>query len=264
MLKIVVFDGGWGGEIVANYLANELKIVEIIRVIDWRHAPYEDKTLTQVCHYAEDSLREYFGKVDLIVLGGYMSSYAIGYLQRRYCRQKFVGMSINYYRILKSRLYPSDITVMMNNSLIDTPICDTMREKLPFSTLVVPDCSGWETLINDGVISEGRIRSDLEDYFELAPKKTYRKQDRDTSILSRIIQEKYGLKTDARVPPTSPDTPLIHSDVVLLLNTNFWEIRGDLERIFGYNVRVLDFRQKLLHDVCAALNLLGVDGERSK
>ncbi len=44
MLRIVVFfDSGWGGELVARYLEQELEIVEVIRVIDWGHAPYSEK-----------------------------------------------------------------------------------------------------------------------------------------------------------------------------------------------------------------------------
>ncbi len=261
MLKIVVFDGGWGGAIVADYLAEELTIAEVSCVIDWPHAPYGERTLTQICHYAENALREYIGKVDLVVLGGYTVSYAMEYLRHRYRKQKFVGMDVNYYQILRSRLYPSHVTVMMSGSLIDTPMCDDLRRKLPFSTIVVPDCRGWEEMINNGMISAARIRSDLENYFELAPKNVFKAQDRRSSLLTEIMREKYGEPPD---PPVEQDYPLVHSDVVLLLNTTFWEVKEDLERIFGYSVRVLDFRQKLLHDVCTALDLLGVDGRRSK
>lgn len=261
MLKIVVFDGGWGGEVVANFLESELGIAEIIRVVDWDNAPYEDKTLTQICHYADRALRPYIGKTDLIVMGGYTASYALGYLRRRYNTQKFVGMGVNYRRILKSRLYPYNVTLMMDSMLIDTPFCTELQEKLPCSTLVVPDCSGWETMINEGLITIERMRADLETYFELSPRKTYLKSERNSSILVKVMQEKYAAKSPA--PARIASEPLIHSDVVLLLNTNFWEIKEDLEKLFGYNVRVLDFRRKLLRDVCAALNLLGVDGERS-
>ena len=48
MLKIVVFDGGWGGELVADYLAEELQTIEIERVIDWKHAPYDNKTISEM------------------------------------------------------------------------------------------------------------------------------------------------------------------------------------------------------------------------
>lgn len=264
MLKILVFDGGRGGQLVTNYLAEELNIAEVESVIDWEHAPYSENTLTQICHYAEKALQRYIGKVDLIVLGGYTASYALDYLKEKYPKQKFVGMDVNYHRILKSRIYPSNITVMMSNTLINTQFCEVMRRKLPFSTLVVPDCTGWEDMINSADISADRLRGDLEDYFELAPKKSFVAQDSRESLLTRVLQEKYESTANKGGPSKQQDYPLIHSDVVLLLNTTFWEVKEDLERIFGYGVRVLDFRQKLLHDVCTALDLLGVDGRRSK
>ena len=38
MLKIVVLDSGFGGELFADKLNDQLSIVEVIRVIDWRNA----------------------------------------------------------------------------------------------------------------------------------------------------------------------------------------------------------------------------------
>ena len=88
MLKIVVFDGGWGGELVADYLAEELQTIEIERVIDWKHAPYDNKTISEIESLSEDCLRPYVGKVDLIVLGGYATSLALEFLEQ--CRSLLV------------------------------------------------------------------------------------------------------------------------------------------------------------------------------
>ena len=38
MLKIAVFDGGYGGDFFAEWLKEEIPVVEIDRVIDWRNA----------------------------------------------------------------------------------------------------------------------------------------------------------------------------------------------------------------------------------
>ena len=38
MIKIVIFDSGYGGELLADYLESELPVVNIVRVIDWHHA----------------------------------------------------------------------------------------------------------------------------------------------------------------------------------------------------------------------------------
>ncbi len=37
--KVVVFDCGIGGELFADYIENELAIIDVVRVIDWRHSP---------------------------------------------------------------------------------------------------------------------------------------------------------------------------------------------------------------------------------
>lgn len=57
-----------------------------------------------------------------------------------------------------------------------------------------------------------------------------------------------------------PNTP----GLVLLLSTHFWSIKPELEQIFGWRVKIMDFRKKLLHDVCAALGLRGVHGDKAR
>lgn len=263
MLKIVVFDGGCGGENVANYLGKELGVVEVVRAIDSRSNVYESKNLAAVCTSVERRLKPYIGDVDLIVLGGYTVSAALKHLQRKYPQQKFVGVGVNYYRIFSSTIYPRRITAMMNEKLIESELCNELRENLPYSTLAVPDFSGWEYLAKYGRLTPAVMREDLENYFELRPKsnrqiaaeRTAAKKSR--SILEKIASEKQQTKEE-------PKPALIPSDVVLLLNTCLWGVKEELEYIFGYKARVLDFRQKLLHDTCIALGLKGADGERSK
>lgn len=261
MLKVVVFDGGYGGQVVAKYLAEELSVVEVKCVIDKKHGLYDTKSFTQVCLRVEKNLRIYIGKVDLIVLGGYTVSLAVEYLRELYPNQKFVSVGINYYRILKSSNYPTRITVMMNEPLIESSLCEELKENLPYSTLAVPDCSGWNQLAGAGQLSSEVIRTDLGTYFELyqpQPIKLSPIPSKSESLLATIIKEKYYPSV------TEAERRLIPSDVVLVLNTCLWNVTAKLEEVFGYKVRVLDFRQKLLHDTCISLNLLGADGERSK
>lgn len=286
MLKIVVFDGGWGGELVADYLAEELRTIEVERVIDWEHAPYDNKTVSEIEGLSGDCLRPYVGKVDLIVLGGYAVSLALESLERQYPTQKFVGMGINYYRILKSRSYPSQIAIFVDSILIESDFCQEIRQKLPYSTIIAPDCSGWEDLINIGEMSKEVLCLELCDHFRLKAPETKRlpakrrstrgRPSRETSSRSALpllesirrpeVESNRGSLPTEALPDQQvyPSEKRFHPDVVLLLNTHFWELRTDFEELFGYGVRVLDFRQKLLHDTCSALSLRGVDGCRSK
>ncbi len=246
MLKVVVFDSGYGGDVVADYLSDELGIVEVVRVIE-ANLSLENGSLAQIYHFSKACLRTYVGKVDLIVLGGYVVSLALELLEREYPQQKFISVGVNYYRILNSRAFPNQIAIMANKALFETKVRTEICRELPYSTIILPDCSGWDQLINDGQMSTDVLRSDLGPYFALRPSR--RKTPPPPS-------------SNSANPPDKPDP--FRPDVVLLLNTHFWSIREDFEELFGYCVRVIDFRQKLLHDTCRALNLRGVDGCRSK
>lgn len=95
VLKIVVFDSGYGGEFFADRLATELPVVEILRVINWRDA---DELLTSphaARKIARDSLKPYIGRVDLIIFANYLLSLtSLKYFQRKFKNQKFLGLGL--------------------------------------------------------------------------------------------------------------------------------------------------------------------------
>lgn len=335
MLKVVVFDGGCGGEAVANFLQSELSIIDVTAAIDWQHAPYSALALPKVCRLVDRELKEYIGKVDLIVLGGYTVTQALEFLRQKHPCQKFIGLGVSYQQILKSRNYPERVTVVMNENLYGTNFLTELRENLPFSKIILPDCSDWEELSNLGRLSQPVLYDDLVDYFALGGgplainlsgdsdgctktlletvrerknlgdarlsanniskrkiragtksllETVYSQKNQDgesKSLLEAMREQKAksvdmqssrrtiyerrnGVVADEIVAPRKSCAPagykLIKSDAVLLLNTNYWELKETFENLFGYSTRVMDFRQKLLHDVCAALGLLGVDG----
>lgn len=267
MLKVLVFDGGCGGEAVADYLAEELKVVEVIRVIEYKSKVYEKKPQLELGRLVERSIKGYIGKVDLIVLGGYTVSLALNYLSEKYKYQKFVGVSVNYYRILKATSYPLRITVIMNETLLNSSLCEELKDRLAFSTLAIPDCNGWGDLAKEGKLSSAIMQLDLGDYFELHPTKRVKlPKQTPKSILETVAREKYQPQNieESTNDINQPKRKLIRSDTVLILNTCLWNLKREIEDVFGYRVRVLDFREKLLHDVCSSLKLLGVHGGRSK
>lgn len=299
MLKIVVFDSGWGGELVADFLMRELTTVEVVRAIDWVGAPYCGKSVEEIYELVDLNLQRFIGNVDLIVLGGYAASLALGYLREKYPQQKFVGMSINYDLVLRSRNFPGQVVLLMDRLTSESELRQELRMALPYSTLIIPDCMGWEELINENLMTEEILRQDLSSDFILAIPQRRRQRvvsdelsfdDIATQVIVKkpeIFSEKeQALRTaiakfsqaskaaitdEHRLAENLTDEILEterrgnwQPDVILLLNTHFWEIKLELEEIFGYKVRVLDFREKLLHDVCAALKLRGVHGKRAK
>lgn len=296
MLKIVVFDSGWGGELVANFLEEELNTVEIVRVIDWPNAPYCNREAEEICALVDDGLFGYIGGVDLIVLGGYAVSMALDFMCEKYPEQRFVGMDLNYDLILRSRNFPGNVVMLMDRLTSESVIRQNLRAALPYSTLIIPDCTGWEELINDNRMTPEVLRQDLGYDFTLAPVQEKRMKpesnESEMSLLEIIekAEDKGGnrqalrtaiakfsqaaeaavddekmmaqalMKQNAEIERRNDWKP----DVILLLNTHFWDIKLDLEEIFGWQVRVLDFREKLLHDVCVALKLRGTHGGRAK
>lgn len=297
MLKVVVFDSGWGGELVADFLMEELITVEVVRAIDWTHAPYCGKSVDEICALADAALMRHIGVVDVIVLGGYAVSLALNFLREKYPGQKFVGMGINYDKVLRSRTFPGQVAVLTDRLTSESELRQELRVALPYSTLIIPDCTGWEELINENLMTEEILRQDLGYDFVLTPPRKRRQcveEGGDFEMLAMQVGQKAANPNDKKralreaIAKFSQAAKVVadaerekaeelaeqnlqieqrnelRPDVVLLLNTHFWEIKLELEELFGYKVRVLDFREKLLHDVCAALKLRGVHGRRAK
>ena len=227
MLKIAVFDSGWGGELVADAIEEELSVVEVIRVIDWRNAPYADKPLAEVRGCTEVALEPYIGRVEVIVLASYEASLALDYLRERYPEQKFVGFRLNLNKLVK---YPAEIGKVL--VLSNPRVYQACREEL--ARTETPDGLRAEAVIGDtergdwmGLIDEGEMTR---------------------AILKRTLTEHLD-------PEVS---------TVVLANTHFWDVKGELERLLGWRARVVDERRQFLHGLCLALGLRGVDGWRAK
>lgn len=259
MLKVVVFDGGWGGRNVANYLAEELGVIDVECITTCGSQPYELMSPDEICAVVEESLKPYIGKADLIVLGGYMSSIALDVLRDRYPDQRFVGMGVDYRLIRNTRHKPQAVTVMGDAPLVSLPVWSELRARLPEACLIAPDCSGWESLIDMGEMSSEVIKIELGEYFYLADGQAMLQEARAPTV-EPPREERVPLVKRFWKRTTKAVSNLIQTDTILLLNTHYWSLKPALERLFGYRVRVLDFRLKLLHDVCLALGLRGVDG----
>lgn len=297
MLKIVVFDGGWGGELVANFLMNELGIVEVIRVIDWDSVRYYQASAAEIQELAERHLRRYIGKVDAIVMGGFAVSRCLEGLKNKYPRQKFVGMGIDFYQMTRTRVRLENVIVMTEGLEDFERFCREIQVRLPNASLILPDCNGWTSLIDQNLLDYRMLRAELAWDFRISDCKarsakavkcspeplgrllgvgelqhestlarSNRKNVAQTILrldrLARMEDEREKNDAERRAP--AEECGEIRPDLILLLNTHFWEIKPDLERLFGWNVRVLDFRSLLLRQVCLALKLRGVDGRRSK
>lgn len=293
MLKIVVFDGGWGGEMVAKYLETELGIVQVVRVLDWSNLPYYNKTAEELAQIVEREVMRFINKVDAIVLGGYALNGVAKLLRERYPGQKFVEMGVDYRKLLRTRSELKKVVVLTGSGMMGSSLFYEMKRKLTKADLFLSDCDHWEQLINENRLEIGLVRAELEQNFALVKgfkKKPVKKKvnnlplkeilklermesDEPHGDIARAIRRLDKVSRDKlseekreieRMPVLQNDREKVSVDAVLLMNTHFWEIKAGIEELFGWKVRVLDFREKLLRDVCIALKLQGVDGDRPK
>ena len=165
MLKIVVFDGGYGGEFLADKLEEELPVVDIIRVIDWRNADSILRSPRRARKIAEKALAPYIGRADLIIFGNYLISLtSLGYFQNKYSHQKFIGLQLKQ----SDSFIPRDTLILSTNAVTHTPkfLGYVLRTQHRVRTLSV---DSWPHDIDEGTLSQEDIRATIEDF--LAKKK---------------------------------------------------------------------------------------------
>ncbi len=159
MLKIVVFDGGFGGELLADKLSDTLQVVEIIRVIDWRNANsyISSKRVARTC--AMKALRPYIGRVDLIILANqFLTITSLKFFKRRFRNQKFVGTKL---KIPDDKL-GRDTLVLTTKAVARTIKYYNYLHNLHCRTkTITPD--SWLAKIDDGILTDNEIATTCQD-----------------------------------------------------------------------------------------------------
>ena len=157
MLKVVVFDSGFGGELFADYFEEEMPVVKIIRVIDWRNAEAYLNNPRLARKLAREALRPYIGRVDLIVLANHLLSItSLKYFQRKYRGQKFIGFGLKKPDSFVKR----DVLVITTKAVTRTIkyqrflIC--LRRRV--ATMTVDE---WLGKIDDGELETGEIEDTM-------------------------------------------------------------------------------------------------------
>ena len=162
MLRIVIFDSGYGGELLADRLKEELPVAEIVRVIDWRNAKKLQSSARAARSVARSALRPYIGRVDLIVFANYLlTATSLKYFQRKFRGQKFLGVGLTH---------PGTFCKQHTLILTTTALAKTMsyrRYLLQLRRKVDTLClDTWPELIDDGELTYDEIRYRLEKFFE--------------------------------------------------------------------------------------------------
>ena len=157
MLKIVVFDSGFGGELFADKLNEKIGVVEIIRVIDWRNADKYLEGKRQARNLAEKALRAYIGKVDLIIFANTLLSItSLKYFKRKYKMQNFVGIGLK----LPDTVFNRDVLVLTTKAVSRTINFHNFLFRIKRTTRTLT-LDVWPGAIDDGELSLEEIRQTL-------------------------------------------------------------------------------------------------------
>lgn len=153
MLKAVIFDCGYGGEFFADRLEEEISVIDVIRVIDWRNAEVYLKDYRAARELASIALRPYIGKVDLIVIANHLLSItSLKYFRKKYPNQKFIGLALKEPDTFIQR----DTVILTTKALSKTMEYHgfVFRLKRRVKTMVVDD---WPDKIDDGILDRSEI-----------------------------------------------------------------------------------------------------------
>ncbi len=161
MLKVLVFDSGWGGELIGDYIEEELP-VRVTKLIDWRSGAYSEKSAGEIRMLSEMALARHIGTVDVIVLADAVVWLAAGgYLSQRYPEQVFVG----YGRGLEQLMRKLGEAMILTTAGVKR-LADYQRMRLDFGCRRVfePECLGWTMKIDDGELTEDNITEVIQGY----------------------------------------------------------------------------------------------------
>lgn len=158
MLKIVIFDSGYGGEFFADRLEQELPVVEVIRVIDWRHASELGSGSKTAKKIIKDNLRPYIGKVDLIFFANYLiSATSLKYFKRKYQNQKFLGLKLE----LPAGQRKQSMLILTTKPVTKTINYYNYLFRLGHHRIKTISLDSWPLKIDNGELTEDEIRKTI-------------------------------------------------------------------------------------------------------
>ena len=158
MLKVVVFDSGYGGELFADLLEREMPVLEVIRVIAWRNSEALTRNARSARRAAKAALEPYLGQVDLIIFANHLLSLtSLNYFRRKYPHQKFLGLSLEP----PANTVKRDYLILTTKAVSKTfRYCHYVFHLRAGSKTLKLD--HWPDLIDDGELSPAAIAATLE------------------------------------------------------------------------------------------------------
>ena len=209
----MVYDSGYGGEFFADLLEEELPVISVIRVIDWRHAQEIQENPRAARRIAQVDLRPYIGHVDLIILANHLLTLtSLKFFRRKYKNQCFAGLNLK-----KPTSPPKKETIILTTKAVTKTINYynfIFHLKKKVKTIVLDT---WPAKIDDGELTPDEIRSALGDF----------------------------IGRDSRYQE------------IFLACSQFYDLRPELTKLFGRNLKIHDGFSDLYRETCKILKIRG-------
>ncbi|MBR2741373.1 hypothetical protein IKD98_01265 [Candidatus Saccharibacteria bacterium] len=158
MLKVLVFDSGFGGELFADKLEEELPVVEVIRIIDWRNAKKLQNNPIKSRAIIKKDLKSYINKVDLIVFANHFLSITnLNYFKRKYRKQMFLGMKLKKPDSFIKR----DVLILTTSAVARTLSFHKFVYCLKRKSISLP-LDTWPDKIDDGELTIEEIQESID------------------------------------------------------------------------------------------------------
>lgn len=162
MLSIVIFDSGYGGEFFADWLEEEIPVVKVTRVIDWRNAKPILESPKKARRIAATALNPYIGKADLIIFANHLLTItSLQYFRSKYKTQKFIGFEL----AKPDRFIKRKVLILTTKAVSKTITYHTFlfHLKTKTKTLCLDE---WPALIDDGELSNEDIKNTIDTFLQ--------------------------------------------------------------------------------------------------
>ena len=151
MLRVVVYGRGRAGEVVAEFLEEELGVVEVVRAIDYAPAPTNQAEWEE---RAERNLARFWTRGVTVVLSdyGWASSEVVRRMRKRHPRHKFVRLEVSAGKV-RRYCFENCVVAALSTREPCEAWGEELRGRLPKLTWALPDGKSWGRLIDQDLMT---------------------------------------------------------------------------------------------------------------
>lgn len=163
MQKVVIFDAEANGDKFADYVEQELAIVDVIRVSASVPDDSRPKAAETLCAITEAALLPYIGHAEVIVLASYeVTLSALNYLHHKYPDQKMVGFWPELSHHLKKVPDDKRIMLLANDEVRHSSEYKEEKRRLERFEVVESDYGDWLKVMQDLVFRRDFIAAERQ------------------------------------------------------------------------------------------------------